>query len=129
MPDADVVDGAEEPDAGCGDIDALGHCQGDILRACVDGRLTEYRCPERYGVGFTCQLSEGLGAAQCVHVTSDAGVSELDAGAGNVDAGTRLPEDTSSSCVKLTPGNAGFISSVGLVVVGRRRKRHKGLDA
>jgi len=115
---------ASMPDAACHEVDSLGECQGDIQRACVQGTLTETNCRITFGVGFTCRLTDGLGAAQCVHEPPDASVPDV-TDAGVADAGVvGLPpdEDESSGCVKLTPGSAGFLSVVGLVMTGRRRR-------
>ncbi|MEW5849404.1 MAG: hypothetical protein AB2A00_11355 [Myxococcota bacterium] len=68
--DAAVPDVGEP---GCGTVDALGECRGDTLRQCVGDRVVETHCPTRHGTGFTCQLTEGLGAAQCVYRGTDAG--------------------------------------------------------
>lgn len=121
-PDASVGD-ADVADAACNEVDALGQCQGDVMRSCVAGRLTEVRCSVQFGPGFTCRLSEGLGAAQCEYVELDAG-TDLDAGredAGIIGIGPVKEEE--GGCVKLTPGNIGLVSSVGMVLMGRRRRK------
>lgn len=116
---------ASQPDAACVDVDALGECQGVVVRSCINGLVHETDCVREFGNGFTCVLSAQAGAAQCVFVTRDAGLDSVDAGPDVVDAGPvaiNPPASSGCTCLRVTPGDVGLVLGAALWMRPRRRR-------
>lgn len=105
----------------CGNIDSLGQCLGTVVQRCQAGSLFEEDCALSRGVGFTCRLEPGLGAAQCTLLDADAGVFTMDPDGG---ASPVEEEDSGAHCVKPAWGSPGALM-LGLWWVGPRRRRRR----
>lgn len=133
-PDASPTpDAAEPPDAaagdgdggaGCGSVDGLGSCQGNLLRVCVGGVVQQQDCAVVYGPGFVCTLLPPLNAAQCVLPGTDGGGVAPDGGdTAQEDAGVSInPARQGCSCVRPTFGEAALYAGM-LVWLRPRRRR------
>jgi hypothetical protein len=122
------VDDAATPDGPvpCGNVDTLGQCQGNVLRTCSSGALTETDCTAQYGPGFSCVLAPPLLAAQCTFIPDDAGPPPADGGTEPSDAGQPTDATTpSSGCGCLKPAwGQGALWMAGLLLLrpGRFRR-------
>lgn len=120
--DASVADG--DAGAGCGGVDALGTCQGNVLRVCAGGVLQQTECEAVFGRGFVCALTPPLNAAQCVLPPTDGGPPPGDGGDSAPDGGISInPTRQGCSCVRPTFAEAALYS--GLLVWWRPKRRRR----
>jgi len=120
--DDSVADG--DAAAGCGGVDALGTCQGNVLRLCSGGVLQQTECEAVFGRGFVCALTPPLNAAQCVLPPTDGGPPPGDGGDSAPDSGISInPTRQGCSCVRPTFAEAALYS--GLLVWWRPKRRRR----